>query len=565
MPERSQLPDLQFPDVNFGSRETPWNMNVLLYKGGASANLRKVGRLADGGMLGAPLVERLDLVSMLHEEINAAIGSGGPRGTTSAQLQCLRQFFAFADRTNCPLTVDTVTDSYCEWAESLFQRTRASKRARESGNHRDQQAISMRTAYGWGAMVGRLLDRVLQRRSRLLEMTRLESPRRRKSAVGVQAEKQSLAETFRFGSLLQDLCDQLTVQTICEARLPIEIQLRSGEVLAWTGRKAALSKTGKATSPGLRLPLAHLRMEAELFMLVAQTGLNLTQARNLDLGDFFYVGHLDGYQVKEYKKRRGGVVLFEIFKDYKSHFERYLGWRRHLFPDSERLFPFVGIGGSRPDSRCDGGRLRAICRALDLRFVCPRLLRNTRVNWLLRTTADPDLTAEMAQHAKQTMLAAYERPSLQRAMAEVVRFWSEFDPHLAKTQPVAPGGCNGIPKNITHIPKAAPKPNCMRPSGCLWCENHRDVDSPDYIWALATFKHLKTIELGRTSSLQCDADIPPAKLAIDRIKAKLHWFEESTAARQEWVREALARIAEGYFHPSMRDEIRELEGTAWMR
>ncbi|WP_164853768.1 hypothetical protein [Paraburkholderia kirstenboschensis] len=67
-------------------------MNVLLYKGGASANLRKVGRLADGGMLGAPLVERLDLVSMLHEEINAAIGSGGPRGTTSAQLQCLRQF-----------------------------------------------------------------------------------------------------------------------------------------------------------------------------------------------------------------------------------------------------------------------------------------------------------------------------------------------------------------------------------------------------------------------------------------------------------------------------------------
>lgn len=143
-------------------------------------------------------------------------------------------------------------------------------------------------------------------------------------------------------------------------------------------------------------------------MLVAQTGLNLTQARNLHLNDFFYVGHLDGYQVKEYKKRRGGVVLFEIFKDYKPHFERYLDWRRHLFPDPERLFPFVGIGGSRPDSRCDGSRLRAICRALDFRFVCPRLLRNTRVNWLLRTTADPDLTAEMAQHAKQTMLKAGE-------------------------------------------------------------------------------------------------------------------------------------------------------------
>lgn len=515
MSDRLELPDLRFPEVDFGSTETPWNMNSLIYKGGASANIRRVESLAAAGMLGAPLKERLDLVLKLYEEINAAVCGGGSRGTTSAQLRCLRRFFSFADRTDRPLTVDSVTSTYCAWAESLFQRTCLSNRPTVGSGHQDHRTILRSTAYTYGSIVAVLLDRALQRHTGLLEMTRLEPSRRRKSAVGVQAEKQSLNETFAFGRLLQDLCDELNLRTICQLHAPIKIQLRSGQVLTWSGSKAARRTTTQATPSSVRLPLAHLRMEAELLMFIAQTGMNMAQARNLELRHFFYVGYLDGYQVKEYKKRRGGTVLFEIFKDYKPHFERYLAWRTLMCPDSDRLFPFVGIAGSRPDSRCDGGRLRAICRALDLRFVGPRLLRNTRVNWLLRMTADPDLTAEMAQHTKQTMLAVYERPSLHRAIGETVRFWSKFDPHL--TQPVAPGGCSGIPKDVAHIPKAAPTPNCMRPSGCLWCESHRDIDSLDYIWALATFKHLKAIELSRTRSPQRDRDQPPAKLAVDRI------------------------------------------------
>ncbi|MCG5078590.1 site-specific integrase [Paraburkholderia tagetis] len=561
MRDQLRLPDLNFPDVNFGAKETPWNLTILLYKGGAAAKADRVGQLIASGALGDPQLDRLELVSKLHAEIKAGLGSGGSRETAFVQLRFLRNFFGFADRTCRPLTVSAVAETYCAWADSLFHRTRMKKGKPANTRHPEYQHLSMRSAYCYAAMVGTVLDRALERHTSIIELTGLEWKRQRKTAVGVQAEKQSLSNTFAFGHLLQDICDELTIRTILDAALPVEIKLRSGKTLTRNGDKGWQPRTEKYAKLGERYPLANLRIEAELLMFIAQTGMNLAQAVNLELQHFFYVSHLDGYQVKEHKDRRGGTVLFEIFKDYKPHFERYLEWRRKLFPFSNRLFPFIGIHESRPERRFSGARVRTACRELGLPFVSSRSLRNTRVNWLLRTTADPDLTAEMAQHAKQTLLRVYERPSLQRAMVETTRFWSKFDPHSTRTQAVALGGCTGIPKQIAEIPKDAPKPNCVRASGCLWCENHRDVDSLDYVWALASFGHLKANELSKAHLPKRDEDVPPAQLVISRIHEKLRWFEQSNEVRREWAAEAQARITEGDFHPNFRDEIAELEGT----
>lgn len=558
---RPPFPDLSFPNVKFGARETPWNLNVLLYKGGADAKADLVAQLIASGALGDPQLDRLKLVCRLHEEISAALESGGSRASAVGQLRRLRSFFGFADRMCLPLTVETATDTYCAWADSLVHRARIRIGTQPNLRHPKHKPLSMRSAYSYGAAVGMLLDRALERHTRAVEMTRLESPRPRKTAVGVQAEKQNLSDTFAFGRLLLDITDELTIQTILAAPLPLQLKLRNGKVLTRSGSIGGVLDELDGQL-GARYPLANLRIEAELLMFIAQTGMNLEQANSLELRHFFYVSHLDGYHVKEYKARRGGTVLFEIFKDYKAHFERYLGWRRALFPHSNRLFPFVGYRGSRPDRRVSGHRLRAVCKKLDIPFVSPRSLRHTRVNWLLRITADPNLTAEMAQHAKQTLLEVYERPSLQRAMGEVTRFWSKFDPHSAKLQAVAPGNCTGTPKEVTEIPKYASKPDCTKASGCLWCENHRDVDSLDHVWALATFKHLKIIELSKVRLPQRDEEVPPAKFAIDRINDKLRWYEQSSEVRRTWVEEAQARVTESDFHPQLRDEITELEGAA---
>lgn len=555
MLEHSLLPRLSFPDAVFGEKETPWNLTILLYRGGAEARANKAGQLVSDGALGDPQLERLELVSRLHEEINAPLARGGSRETAATQIRVLRDFVGFADRTGRPLTIDAVVETYYAWTDSLFLRTRMRRKA-EGRNLPEQRPLSMPSAYANGTTVGKLLDSALERNVRVAEMTRLEPPRQRHTAGGVRAERQNLTDTFTFGHLAQDVCDGLTIQTILNAPLPISIPLRNGNELV----------RGKPLHPGHessreRPSLMNLRMEAELHMFVGQTGMNRAQAVGLQLRHFFYVSHLDGYQVKDRKNRRKGTVLFEIFKDFKPHFERYLEWRRTLFPNSNHVFPFIGLADTRQEKRFQGYRLRQLCKDLGIRYMPLGSLRNTRVNWLLRTTADPNLTAEMVQHTKQTLHRVYERPSHQRALGEEIRFWSKVDPHLAKTQALAPGGCTGDPKSVLDMPEDAPKPDCTKSSGCLWCENHRDVDSLDYTWALVSFKHLKVIELSKASKPQRDDDVPPAKRAIDRINEKLIWFKQSSQLRRQWVEEAEARIDEGDFHPDWRQTVSELEGT----
>ena len=565
MHEKCQLPDLSFPNVDFGKKETPWDFNILLYKGGADTKTRLVQRLISNGDLNDPLFERVELVSRMHSEIKTCLMSGGSRDTVQANFYCVRYFFGFADRTSRPLSVETAIEVYCAWTDELFYRTQM-KGSTPKRDHTTLRPISMNSAYTYAATMAKLLERVLDLNSSIIELTRLRHNTHRKTAVGIQAEKQNLKDTFEFGHMLQDICDSLTVSTVLDGPVPIEIELRNGKKII---RK--FLRTSKMTFENFtleqevklvkRAPLANLRIEAELLMFIGQTGMNLAQAQNLELRHFFYRSHLDGYQVKEYKNRRNGIVLFEIYKDYKPHFERYLEWRRKLFPQSDYLFPFIRPDGIRQEIKFVAYRIQSVCEKAGITFITPRLLRNTRVNWLLRMTSDPDLTAEMAQHTKEMLLDRYQRPSLQRTSAEVTRFWKKLEPQLAGIEAVSPGFCIGGPKELAETPRFAPKPNCISASGCLWCENHRDIDSFEYVWALTSFKHLKAIELSKINVPPSAKDIPPAQHAIDRILAKLVWFAQSNDDRHEWVNESDARIAEGNFHPNFRVEIVELEGT----
>ncbi|MFM0197594.1 site-specific integrase [Paraburkholderia strydomiana] len=559
MNKRRAIPDLTIPDTEFGEGETPWSLNIFLYKGGAAARADEVQSLIEGGALGDWLPERLALVARLHDEISAARTGGGSRETVRSNIVFLRHFFSFVDLSDLPLKLDSVTETYCEWADSLVQRTRI-KAIPGKKHQRHKTPLKMNSAYQMGACVGALLDRALERTGRMLDLTQLESPKRRPSAIGKQSEKQNLEHTFAFGHLVQDICDELTAKTVLEAPFPVTLRLRSGATVILFQFTGTVSSDDQHGISAERYPLINSRVEAELMMFIGQTGMNLAQAHKAKLAQFSYSSYLDGYQVRDYKRRRNGEVLFEIYKAYKPHFERYLAWRRRLFPDSTMLFPLVGARARRPAARAAGqSKLREACRKANVVFVPPQTLRNTRVNWLLRMTGDPDLTAEMDQHIKQTLLQDYAKPSLQLAMVEVTKFWKKHDPHVMS---VAPGNCSGLPKAVDGKPDNAPKADCTRPSGCLWCENHRDIDSFDYVWAMTSFSYLKNIELGRVRSPAREESTPPSQLAVERIYEKLRWFENSNTTRREWVEESSIRMAEGHFHPNFNFEISELEGTS---
>lgn len=102
----------------------------------------------------------------------------------------------------------------------------------------------------------------------------------------------------------------------------------------------------------------------------------------------------------------------------------------------------------------------------------------------------------------------------------------------------------------------------MSPAGCLFCDHQRDLDSEDHVWSLATYRHYKSLELARYMRLSKSGAPHPAAAAVERITAKLRRFEASSEVRKCWVREALARVDEGNYHPKWDGFIQLLEARA---
>lgn len=566
--------DLTFPAIPVGGTETPYSLKRLLYKGGASVRADQADQTIDKGLLGDVREDRIALIRLAHEFISGNLAGGGSPETARRQIDNLTIFFAWAEASGAALSIKEVTTTYIDWTEHLLQRARVSK------------DLKILTAYHQARLVGQILDGVLGRAKPIIVATRLKQPPMRKTPQGSKADKQNLHATFAFGRLLQDICDGIPLRAIWGG-LQVRIALQQGgeiefKLAGWRPRSkdggdpSSMRKSSKSVSMydtdlsvnhRFRRDLINLRIQAELLMFIGQTGMNLAQAMRIPLSRFSYSSDIDGYKVRDYKPRRKGEVLFEIFSEYRGHFERYLEWRRKLFTDAEkRLFPIMRKDGIREDRRIKFSTIKTACKNSRVTWTPPSTLRGTRVNWLLRRSGDPDMTAEMAQHHKQTLLNVYEAPSQQRAVSEIIRFHLLNDPALAcKTLllSVGPGECDGMPKTSLAKPKTAPEPDCLRASGCLWCDHHRDIDSLDYVWSLACFRHLKILELSRILPTSEESKVMhPAEHTIQRLSEKLFWFRDSNKTRRDWVEESLARVEEGYYHDTWGYLIKATEGQS---
>jgi hypothetical protein len=570
------IPDLTFPMVKYGLQETPWDLCVLLYVGGAKGNCRTVFKQIAAGELVGVLTERIELVKKIHEEMTARLVGGGAQASTKGTLKKLRKFFAWADEFEKVVSLETVEDIYRYWCDFMVNQVRL-------------KAIKGRTAYTIGVGVSSILDAVLERGQPLIGTTRLRNPKRGARAVGIAADKQNLADTFVFGHFCLDVIDSLPIDAVF-GPLPVKIRLRDGQVLEqWSGlkkpetlaslqpgyrnlantRRVVRRRTEREADRTLRtrFPLVNLRIQTELLVFIAQTGMNLSQAHNLRLTQYSYKSTIDGYEVRDYKERRKGEVLFEIFAEYKAVFKAYLAWRAEIFgATSDHLFPLVRVYGANPSTPPDFGRFRSeICAPMGVTFIGPQKLRNTRVNWLLRQSRNPEMTAEQAQHTKQTLLRIYEKPSLQVAQVEIIQFWQRTDPRLGDNPMpcLAPGVCDGVPKPFPALPLEAPKADCTYPAGCLFCEHHRDIDSEDYVWSVASMRYLNTVILQRfRPPVNGRADAARhVELAIEMLTSKLKWFKDSNAQRKAWVEEATEKLAECEFHINWRYLIESAQGV----
>lgn len=556
--------------MNYGSNVTPWDLRPLLYLGGAGAKANKVAAMISSGILSDPILNRLPLVEKLHDTITGDLVSGGSRHTTEASIFKLRQFFTWVDDERLILTLNSAESVYIAWTDHLLHRQRVVKN------------LSANSILVMATYVSRLLSESLELRVGLISKTRIRKQSRKLSALSTKAEKQSLEQTFEFGHFLLDITDSLSVEAI-RGKLPVEIRFRSGQLLKdWSGRKqteALKSLTDEKTplcrrkeilearaaweadtSLRTRFPLVNLRILAEMLIFIAQTGMNRSQAHSLKISKFRYQSHLDGYQVhRVYKSRRQGEVAFSIYSEYREIFERYLVWRNTIFQadDNDLLFPLVRPGGRATDVPPSYDAVKKRCKMIGITFFSPSTLRKTRVNWMLRRSRDLEMTAEMHSHTQETLIQYYQQPNLQVTMVEISRFHASTDPAIA---PPGPGVCvKAEPRPMQDNPPEAATPDCVSPTGCLFCEHQRDIDSEDHVWSLTSLRHLKSLELARYRPSTNGNTPHAAEAAINQITNKLKHFSESSEVRLAWVREAIARIEEDDIHPRWGGFVRLME------
>lgn len=565
-----QIPDLTFPMLNYGRLETPLTLLPMLYLGGAGTKANLVSRYIDQGTLGVAVLERVPLIQKVHEYIEGKLVAGGSRGSARTAIVRFREFVAWADKNGRSVTQQTIEETYIAWSHYLLQRSRLG-------------TVSKAHIYQSAVAVAKLIDNALELRRGVLARTPLRRSSFIKPFVSIKADKQNLEQTFEFGQALFDIANALSSEVIV-GPIPVVIKFRTGQVIEeWlklkstelvktlsdkvrpSAKKIALAKRAgwlADNSMRTRYPLVNLRIEAEMLIFIAQTGMNLEQVITLKMSKFRYRRYIDGYQVhRVYKGRRQGEVAFDIFSQYRKVFERYLAWRAVMFPDDEEelLFPLIRKGravGSRPPAF---GMVRKVCKKLAIRFCAPRMLRKTRINWLLRRSNDPTLTAEMHAHTQETLIRYYEQPSLQIALVEISRFHARAEQAIAAPGPGVCEGLSSTPQPVANIPSDATPPDCIGPAGCLFCEHQRDLDTEDHVWSLASYRYLKSLELSRFRAPAKNRTIHPAAAAIDRLTKKLNYFERSSQVRKRWVQEALMRVDEDYHHPRWDGFVRLME------
>lgn len=586
-----------------------FNLGRFLYCNGASVLATSFDKNLKNGQIGEFIEVRTELILTFKNYLEESLFSGASVTTVSSKISYFSDFVEYCDDSEeyyflCIENFEKAVLDYCD-----FLIVRALDK---------NDKLSKGTAYNYGKSICQIATSILLASTPLFNRTRLKKLRKNNSRkiVSKSADKVLKKQTSEFGSIIFDLMQGISIDGIT-GKLPLRIPVRSklvennelvffGSLMpesaikaemsideyvekymltCWAGRDSKetvareyIDRFKKRFSPNTdlnqakRFQIYNCKILAEQKMFIAMTQGNTQPVSSLKRSKFDFKPMGDFYHIREYKNRAGGNVIFEIHKLYKEHFESYLEFRDQfvaLYPleNSDLLFPFF-----RPPTANGNNKKPVYVRKIsedsfrkniflknNLPWVTNKSLRQIPLNLLHQMTGDEHLTAEQASHTVNTFKQNYEKPSLHKANIEVTKFWTERDPikveqiHISVLQSL----CDFNPKAGSSKPSQVVEPNCINPSGCLWCEKHRDVGSFDYIWSLTSMRYLKRIE----GSLLDNAEENPIDMIIDRINSKIDWFRKNPSYL-DWVKEAEIRVDEEQdFHPFWLLLIQTIEGS----
>ncbi|KZY78287.1 hypothetical protein A3740_01045 [Oleiphilus sp. HI0068] len=576
----ADFPNLWIDARNYSLESNRYNLQRWLYDSIPVADIRRddFKQRLDTGFYGEIKTDRITLVLKLKEYIEDQCASGKSVLTINTIISQLSTFFGWVS-SNSPIgktiSLNTAEDHYYEYAEYLYEKA-------------ENKSLTPRSAQDMCINIGASLSFALEksRSNVLFNRTRINKKTRgsRKYSTD-KSDKQDLNKAFLYCEWLHKVATSITINDMY-GQLPIRIDVNESYlpvdiIEIYSGQKPKseytkqhhLSCKQNAVKPGQQFDPISLNsnlnwdrkklvnyivvVQSQFFIAAAQTP-NPSVVYELVGSPKKFIDNGDTFLIKGFKGRKGGEYHCEIFKDYKKDLKQYLAFKNHFFPETDLLFPiFKRIPGEIGMVKV--GLYKNVKNRVaksGVEFITPRKLRSTYSNWLKRRSGDEDYTADVMNHSVQTFRQDYNKPNQQKAITEVTRFWNENDFLGSKKTSIIASDCNGTPESVKDIPQNLVKPNCVNPSGCLWCKNHRDIDSFDYVWSLCSFRKLKTLEIliSRTEDI-CSA----LDLTIERVTQKISWFREKSQTKKLWVDDSEQRMEEGDYHPNFTNIIEILE------
>lgn len=544
-----KLPNLTVTHRRIENPESPtWDLTSLSFKGGISiykskSYLIKVYKL--------PFVEhRIKWLNELKAHLEGVLDSGGSPLSVINFIYSFNPFIAFCDEKG--LSVETRSE-----IQTVFYKYAEYQFAREQHN-----IIQLGSGYRTCSLLSTCLSAIIESNQIDIKSTRLKKKKNSRRAISREADKTNLVDAAKFAKFAYDICKNFDPKTLDSAKLPILVKVRkelsSVEINLTLAIKSETVVNGGFKKTDARHAF-NRRVAFECLIFLAMTMQNAAPTFKLRRVNFIYKPMGEQYEVREYKNRRGGEVLFKIPKPYRETFEAYLSFMSDYGEDTEYLFPIItNEGAYRKRTDTNWTETRTLTQAYKIPYIAPRSFRKIGLNILLRLSADEETAADYGNHTVATFRESYEFPSQQRAMVEIARFWQANDPleHGEPKLSLFNTPCNGIPEPFDDATDKLAKPDCLTPSGCMGCKHYRDEDSLDYVWNLYSFRYLKIIE----SSSYLDVGEKPSNIAIDWVNLKINWFNNSKApAHQKWIEEGKIRLEEGEYHPNWDRKIQKYE------
>lgn len=528
-------------------KSATWCLTPLIHKGGIKVNNMKRKYLDEVTKLPYKKDSTISFVRKLKIHAEGILDSGGSVRTVRSALAELKAFINFVDENDREIdSVESLSDLLFTYSEHQFIRVSLNE-------------IKKMSAYDSISRCATFLNGAIDDFNFDINHTRIKKERKSRRALGRNAEKIKLTEASKLAKFCFEITQNFEPSILTEGSLPILIKANNNIINLTPARKTRIDVVSDFTKTEAYMAF-NFRVVAEIFIFLGMTVQNQAPTYNLKRAKFYFKPIGTNYEVREYKHRRGGEVLFKIPKPYRPHFESYLSFLDSYAPDSLWLFPYLEkYKGFRKRTDGNTSRFKALCSRYGIPWVKPSAFRSIGENILLRISSDEQATADYANHAIATFRDSYELPSLQRAMIEVTRFWDNNDPLKNENITVSlfNSPCNGVPNPIEINTDKLPKPDCINPTGCIGCSHYRDEESFDYVWGLLSFKYLKTIE----SSSYLSEELKPSNIAIDWVNTKIQWFNKSTKElHRNWVSEAKMRIEESDYHPNWSRKIEKYEG-----